>query len=131
VRTKWYCPFPQQQILLIASKYVITEDRHGEPDLMTFLYAPEPQIDHAYILATKRYLDLYGCLHGPYPYQKFALVENFRQTGLGMPSFTLLGDQVIRLPFIVSTSYGHEILYNSIENESLRDLHGFEMDAIP
>jgi aminopeptidase N len=131
VRTKWYCPFPQQQILLIASKYVITEDRHSEPDLMTFLYAPEPQIDHAYILATKRYLDLYGCLHGPYPYQKFALVENFRQTCLGMPSFTLLGDQVIRLPFIVSTSYGHEILYNSIENESLRDLHGFEMDAIP
>jgi hypothetical protein len=29
-----------------------------------------------------------------------------------MPSFTLLGDQVIRLPFILDTSYGHEILHN-------------------
>ena len=29
-----------------------------------------------------------------------------------MPSFTLLGSQVIRLPFIVHTSYGHEILHN-------------------
>ena len=29
-----------------------------------------------------------------------------------MPSFTLLGDRVIRLPFIVHTSYGHEILHN-------------------
>jgi len=112
VRTEWHCPFLQQQIFLIAGKYVVTEERHGEVDIMTFLYAPEPQIDHAFIPATKRYLDLYSRLLGPYPYQKFALVENFRQTGLGMPSFTLLGDQVIRLPFIASTSYGHEILHN-------------------
>jgi aminopeptidase N len=112
VRTEWHCPFPQQQIFLIAGKYMVTEERHGEVDIMTFLYAPDPQIYHAYIPATKRYLDLYSRLLGPYPYQKFALVENFRQTGLGMPSFTLLGDQVIRLPFIVSTSYGHEILHN-------------------
>jgi aminopeptidase N len=41
---------------------------------------------------------------------KIALVENSWQTTLGMPSFTLQGDQVIRLPFIVSTSYGREIL---------------------
>jgi hypothetical protein len=33
-----------------------------------------------------------------------------------MPSFTLLGDRVIRLPFIVSTSYGHEILHNWFGN---------------
>jgi aminopeptidase N len=112
VRTEWHCPFPQQQIFLIAGKYVVTEERHGEVDIMTFLYTPDPQIYHSYIPATKRYLDLYNRLLGPYPYQKFALVENFRQTGMGMPSFTLLGDQVIRLPFIVSTSYGHEILHN-------------------
>ena len=112
VRTEWNCPFPQQQVFLVAGKYVLTEDRHGDVDIMTFLYAPDPQIDQAYIAATKRYLDLYSRLLGPYPYQKFALVENFRQTGLGMPSFTLLGDRVIRLPFILSTSYGHEILHN-------------------
>ena len=29
-----------------------------------------------------------------------------------MPSFTLLGSQVIRLPFIIHTSYPHEILHN-------------------
>ena len=29
-----------------------------------------------------------------------------------MPSFTLLGAKVIRLPFIVSSSYPHEILHN-------------------
>jgi hypothetical protein len=33
-----------------------------------------------------------------------------------MPSFTLLGDRVIRLPFILDTSYGHEILHNWFGN---------------
>jgi aminopeptidase N len=55
---------------------------------------------------------MYTDLIGEYPYGKFALVENFWQTGYGMPSFTLLGSKVIRLPFIVHTSYGHEILHN-------------------
>jgi hypothetical protein len=40
------------------------------------------------------------------------LVENFWETGYGMPSFTLLGSQVIRLPFILHSSYPHEILHN-------------------
>lgn len=112
VRTEWQCPFPQQEIYLIAGAYVVTEERHGEVGIMTFLYNADPHLSHSYLSATRRYLDLYSRLIGPYPYPKFALVENYWQTGLGMPSFTLLGDQVIRLPFIVSTSYGHEILHN-------------------
>jgi hypothetical protein len=55
---------------------------------------------------------MYQRLIGPYPYAKFALVENFWETGYGMPSFTLLGPRVIRLPFIPYTSYPHEILHN-------------------
>jgi len=39
-------------------------------------------------------------------------VENFWETGYGMPSFTLLGPRVIRLPFIIHSSYPHEILHN-------------------
>ena len=55
---------------------------------------------------------MYRGLIGPYPYGKFALVENFWETGYGMPSYTLLGPQVIRFPFILSSSYPHEILHN-------------------
>ncbi len=39
-------------------------------------------------------------------------MENFWETGYGMPSFTLLGPQVIRFPFILHSSYPHEILHN-------------------
>ena len=55
---------------------------------------------------------MYDSLIGPYPYDKFAVVENFWETGYGMPSFTLLGPKVIRFPFILHSSYPHEILHN-------------------
>lgn len=55
---------------------------------------------------------MYSELIGQYPYKKFAMVENFWETGYGMPSFTLLGPTVIRLPFILNSSYPHEILHN-------------------
>ena len=58
----------------------------------------------------------YSKLLAPYPYKKFALVENSQQTGYGMPSFTLLGSRVIRFPFILHTSYPHEILHNWFGN---------------
>ena len=44
----------------------------------------------------------------PYPYKRFAVVENFLSTGYSLPTFTLLGQEVVKLPFIVETSLGHE-----------------------
>jgi len=61
---------------------------------------------------TRVYLDMYQEMLGPYPYTKFATVENWFPTGYGMPSYTLLGGQVLRLPFIPYTSFGHEIAHN-------------------
>ena len=65
-----------------------------------------------YLESTARNLEMYRGLIGPYPYTKFSLVENFWETGYGMPSFTLLGPQIIRFPFILTSSYPHEILHN-------------------
>jgi hypothetical protein len=112
----WTCVSPQEEIYLIAGPYRVTEREHEGVLMQTFLYGDDPELAGRYLDATARYLDLYRELLGSYPYPKFALVENFWQTGFGMPSFTLLGDKVIRLPFIVSTSYGHEILHNWFGN---------------
>jgi hypothetical protein len=54
---------------------------------------------------------LYQDLFGPYPFDKFAVVENFFPTGFGFPSYTLIGGRVLRLPFIIHTSLGHEIAH--------------------
>ncbi|MGD9304518.1 MAG: M1 family aminopeptidase, partial [Desulfobacterales bacterium] len=65
----------------------------------------------AYLAATVDYLSFYSNLFGPYPFKKFAVVENFFPTGYGFPSYTLLGGSVLRLPFIIHTSLGHEIAH--------------------
>ncbi|HWN81338.1 MAG TPA: M1 family aminopeptidase, partial [Candidatus Udaeobacter sp.] len=112
----WQSKQPQEEIYLILGKYLVTDREQAGVLTQTFLYEEDQELAERYLTATGDYLKLYTELLGPYPYPKFALVENFWQSGFGMPSFTLLGDQVIRLPFIVSTSYGHEILHNWFGN---------------
>lgn len=109
----WDCPHPMEEIYFIGGPYQFRHEDHDGVAVMTFTYEnTSEEITQRYIEGTGRYLDIYGEQIGPYPFAKFALVENFWQTGFGMPSFTLLGDRVIRLPWILDTSYGHEILHN-------------------
>ena len=110
--TTWQENKPQEGIYLIAGKFTEYEQTAGAVKTMVFLLKPDKTLAQNYLDATAQYLKLYGQLIAPYPYSKFALVENINQTGLGMPSFTLLGSQIIRMPFIIYTSYPHEILHN-------------------
>ena len=109
---KWESPEPQDEIFLIASRFTEYIRHSGKVTAMAFLRTPDEGLANKYLEATSRYIGMYSELVGPYPYKKFALVENFWETGLGMPSFTLLGPTVIRLPFIINSSYPHEILHN-------------------
>lgn len=97
---------------LVAGRYKVTNIKHNDIDIYAFFFPEEQGLAETYLTATKRYLDMYQNLLGNYPYKKFAIVENFFQTGYGMPSFTLLGRAVVKLPFIVEISLGHEILHN-------------------
>ncbi len=110
--TAWESAEPMQEIILVADRFEEYGERHGNIHLYAFLKEKNPELAARYIDAAKKYLDFYEKLLGPYPYAKFALVENSRQTGWGMPSFTLLGSRIIRFPFILNTSYPHEILHN-------------------
>ncbi len=109
---RWESPEPQEEIFIVAGKFTQYTGRAGRVEAMVFLRSPDLDLANGYLDATARYVDLYEKLIGPYPYRKFALVENFWETGFGMPSFTLLGPKVIRFPFIMHSSYPHEILHN-------------------
>jgi hypothetical protein len=110
--TVWETEAPQELIYLVAGPYVVREREHEGVSIFTYTYENTPEdLCNTYLDATGRYLDQYGDLIAPYGFSKWAMVENWWQTGYGMPGFTLLGDRVIRLPFIVDTSYGHEILH--------------------
>jgi hypothetical protein len=119
----WTLDTPQEEIYLIAGVFEEYNDVAGAVDAMVFLRQADPALANKYLGATKQYLELYRHLIGPYPYRKFALVENFWETGYGMPSFTLLGPRVIRFPFILHSSYPHEILHNWWGNGVYVDYH--------
>ena len=108
----WHSPQPQEEIYLIAAPFTEYNRKVGDTLAMIFLRQADAGLAEKYLDATDRYLQMYEQLIGDYPYTKFALVENFWETGFGMPSFTLLGSKVIRLPFIINSSYPHEILHN-------------------
>lgn len=112
VRVTWHEGHPQDEIHLIAAPFTRYARTTPVAEAQVYLRTPDPALAERYLAATADYLALYDRLIGPYPYAKFALVENFWESGYGMPSFTLLGPQVIRLPFILHTSYPHEILHN-------------------
>ncbi len=103
---------PQDSIYLIGGPYKRYSQMHDEIEIMVYLYEADAELATSYLQASAEYISLYSDWIGPYPYAKFAIVENRWQTGYGMPSFTLLGSRVIRLPFILYTSLPHEILHN-------------------
>jgi hypothetical protein len=109
---RWESPEPQDEIFLVAGPFVERARRSERILVQTFLRSDEAALADRYLTAGADYLSMYERLIGPYPYAKFALVENFWETGYGMPSFTLLGPRVIRLPFILHSSYPHEILHS-------------------
>jgi len=123
-RTTWRVATPTEEVHLIAGRYHEWTRPAGGAEAQVFLRSPDESLAAKYLEVTAQYLAMYSSLIGPYPYGKFALVENFWETGYGMPSFTLLGPQVIRLPFILHSSYPHEILHNWWGNSVYVDFDG-------
>jgi aminopeptidase N len=121
---RWSVATPTEEVHLVAAPFTEYSRDAGAVKAMAFLRKPDQALADRYLDATAQYLEMYRGLLGPYPYSKFALVENFWQTGYGMPSFTLLGDEIIRFPFILNSSYPHELLHNWWGNGVFVDLAG-------
>jgi hypothetical protein len=109
---RWDSHGAAEEILLVGGPLLAYRDAAGGVEALVYLRAKDDALAGKYLQATSQYIEMYRQLIGPYPYGKFALVENFWETGYGMPSFTLLGPQVVRFPFILTSSLPHEILHN-------------------
>jgi len=109
---RWTSEGAMDEIYLVGGPLQVFRDSAGTVETLVYLHEKDEAIAAKYLTATAQYLEMYRGLTGPYPYGKFALVENFWPTGYGMPSFTLLGAEIIRFPFIITSSYPHEILHN-------------------
>ena len=118
---RWSFDHATEEIYLVGGPLEVFEDRQGEVEVFAYLRSPDAALATRYLDATKRYLRLYNSMLPAYPFASFALVENFWETGYGMPGFTLLGPQVIRFPWILTSSYPHELLHNWWGNSAYVD----------
>ncbi len=108
----WETDLPLPGLTASAGPYEINRDKAADIPIYTYFYPQSRDLVSGYLEATVEYLEFYQQLLGPYPFEKFAVVENFFPTGYGFPSWTLLGSAVIRLPFIKDISLPHEIAHS-------------------
>jgi len=109
--SEWRIDNPLRGLALSAAAYGVQEKKVGDVVAATYFLPRNQDLSAAYLDAIAAYLELYSELFGPYPFPKFAVVENFFPTGYGFSSYTLLGSAILRLPFILNTSLGHEIAH--------------------
>lgn len=119
--TTWEVPDRTEALTLVANQFVQTvrewTTRGGRTvRLETDLLPENAPLAQEYLDASARYIEAYSELLGPYPFSKFAVVENFFASGLGMPSFTLLGSGVIKRHYVQPYALGHEIVHSWIGN---------------
>lgn len=117
----WKTDTPLSSLALSAGPFVVVESMAGDIPVYTYFREQSQDLASVYHAKTAQYLSLYQQMFGPYPFEKFAVVENFVPTGYGFPSWTLIGSGVIRLPFIPDTSLGHEIAHSWWGNGVLVD----------
>jgi len=110
--TAWTSSRPTEEVYLVAGPWHEYSEKAGDVELYAFLRSEDPALAERYLAATRRYLTMYQGLLPSFPFPAFSLVENFWETGYGMPGFTLLGPRVIRFPWILTSSYPHELLHN-------------------
>ncbi|TKB26686.1 PDZ domain-containing protein [Desulfopila sp. IMCC35006] len=108
---------PATAIHFIAGPYALDKQQVREGLVVYSMFFKEDQgLARGYLQAATDYLRHYEQEIGPYPYNHYVIVANRRPTGYGMPTFTLLGQAVLRLPFIKETSLGHEIVHSWFGN---------------
>ena len=119
--SEWETARPLPGIALSAGRYVVREGAAGKIPVYAYFSPENGDLAEKYIEAAAGSIAFYDNLLGPYPFEKFAVVENFFPTGYGFPSWTLLGKSIVRLPFILETSLGHEIAHSWWGNGVLVD----------
>jgi hypothetical protein len=119
--SEWSIHSPTEALTLAANHFVVLKKPLRDIQLATYLFPGEAPLAQQYLDATTTYLDFYTKLLGPYPFTQFAVVENFFPSGLGMPSFTLLGQSIVRRGYTQPYSLGHEIVHSWLGNSVFND----------
>lgn len=99
-------------IVLMTGPWRIDEKQHGKIRIRTYFIDDLTPFSKGYLDSTAEYLSLYEGRIGDYPFSAFSIVSGPLPVGLGFAGLTYIGERVLRLPFIRTTSLGHEVLHS-------------------
>ncbi len=105
-------PYVNDGLSVMVAPFVSRMETRDGVEVACYFFEADTSLAQGYLDAAAGYIKMYSDLIGPYPFKRFTIAENFFPTGYGFPAWTLLGQQVLRLPFIKTTSLGHEVLHN-------------------
>ena len=110
-------PNPLPGIDLMAGPYTVSERivtlaPERQVRVRTYFHEELKDLANPYLASTADYLRRYDATIGPYAFASYSVVSSPLPTGFGMPGIAYLGRQVLRLPFIRTTSLGHEVLHD-------------------
>ena len=121
VTTQWNVKTPTEALTVVANRFVKQQVDWEGIEISTYLFPEDASLAGQYLEATERYLQFYTTVLGPYPFRKFSVVENFFPSGIGLPSFTLLGSRIIKRGYTQPYSLGHEIVHSWFGNSIFND----------
>jgi aminopeptidase N len=108
---------PAEGVWIMAGPFEVAQQSFALEDgkrvtVRTWFHPELSGMAGGYLEDSIRYIQRYSRLIGSYPFGDFSIVSSPLSHGLGIPSLTYLGRDVLRLPFIRATSLGHEVLHN-------------------
>jgi len=114
--SEWNVRARTEALTLAANRFVKRASRWNGIEIAAYVFPEDEPVADQYVEATTHYLEWYTNLLGPYPFPKFAVVENFFPSGIGLPSFTLLGSRVMKRGYTQPYSLGHEVVHSWLGN---------------
>jgi len=109
--------YPLDKINLIASKeYKVSSKAADALRLSAYFHKDDTALADRYFKKSAEYFDLYKELFGFLPYNNFSIVETHFPAGYSMPTYTLIGKQIIDKEYVLESSLGHEIAHQWFGN---------------
>ena len=102
-----------ENIHVVASKDFVVKSKSADNiTVSTYLFKKDQDIADKYINAVYEYITYYQKLFNTkYPYDQFSVVEVKSPVGYAVPTYTAIGEMIIKFPFIIDISLMHEVLH--------------------
>ena len=115
---KFIFDYPLDRLHIIASKnYTVNSKTTGNGmTLSTYFYPNDSSLSKKYFDKSEEYFNLYKEMFGFLPFKQFSIVETPFPAGYSMPTYTLIGKQIIGKDFVLDNSLGHEIAHQWFGN---------------